>query len=266
MMSMIEDTKQPTTPESKKPEAAAGSVTMLDKIEIQFLRDAVRGLKGLIELWFINDPDKSTDAPQYAGDSIRERVAEYERTIMLLEELQSEAAQRAVNEFSKLLALCGIYDIFKQTHFRDYCSVSLRGGGGMSRIFPGKRILAKPATTGPVVTQAAGPRGCFEDLHKRTMALKRRIGSFADDLEKATEELEHAAPPKSKARKKKPVQKALEKVLDEHKDLEGKPKELTNKVNEKLKSWGYKPTTEEVVKNALTRIRKTRNEGERRKK
>ncbi len=56
--------------------------------------------------------------------------------------------------------------------------------------------------------------------------------------------------------KRKPVKKAIERVLDEHPELQRKTTDLTDKVNHKLKSWGYTKTTVSTVKSALTRRRK----------
>lgn len=60
--------------------------------------------------------------------------------------------------------------------------------------------------------------------------------------------------------KRKPVKKAVERVLDEHPDLEGNPKELTKAVNKKLKSWDYEETTKDSVKTIHARIRKGRKQ------
>ena len=56
--------------------------------------------------------------------------------------------------------------------------------------------------------------------------------------------------------KRKPVKKAIIKVLDEFPELKHKPTKLIDEVNNKLNSWEYENTTVGTVKTILTRLSK----------
>jgi hypothetical protein len=159
-------------PEKQGPEPTVESAAMLDEVEIRFLRGAVNDLRALTKLR-VDDAMFSDREREYIGDSVESRVADFSKTINLLERVSgNEVIQEIVKGYESLLRICGVYDTYRQTHYPYQLSSNFQ------------------RSHYDIVAKARKEDRSVLEFYDQTDALRKKIWTFANQLEKVIEEVD----------------------------------------------------------------------------